>query len=624
MFFESDIQMPTSFSQDNRIGRMFTPLKANDLVLIEFSGSEAVNAISQFRVKALSSKPISEIEPLLGEAVAVEIVTPLGDVRDFHQMVDAIRYLGPEGSAHVYEFELRPWFWQLSRRINARIFHEVNVIDVIRKIVDEYGNSDVAGFIDLTVGSFPVLEYLVQYNESDMDFLCRLMERFGINYHFLMEPTRHSLVLTTGADAFSDAPASLRAFSPLGSRGDATAEHFDAWSPQRQLTTGAVRLEDYNFKTIGANMEARRENLRGFVGANMESFSYPGVYLTADEGKPIAQRQLDAHRMTDATVRAQGNATSLGAGMKFPLSAHSDAGQLDEYAVLAAHHYISNGSFRSGGGAGDTTYHGTYLLTRSANPIAPPRQTRQPRVIGPQTAVVVTGADGDIDEFGRIKVKFFWAPDDVSMYCRVSQIWAQDEWGTIFIPHVDMEVVVEFLDGDPDRPLVTGCVWNEKNRPLLPDNRLTSGFKTVRNNQLFFYDTEGKEEIYIRAQRDMTRDVMNDDKSSTKGKQTLKVGASKSESVGGSSSSSVGGNKSTSVSGDETHKVKGSLSIESKTKIELKVGASSITIDETSIKIKALTVEVEATAELKTKAGAMATHDGGAMMVIKGVLVTIN
>ncbi|MDP1575564.1 MAG: contractile injection system protein, VgrG/Pvc8 family, partial [Cypionkella sp.] len=155
--------MPTTFSQDNRIGRMFTPLPANDLVLVEFSGSEAVNAISQFRVKALSAKPISEIEPLLGEAIAIEVVTPLGNVRDFHQMVDAIRYLGPEGLNHIYEFELRPWFWQLSRRINYRIFHEQNVIDVIRKIVDEYGNSEVAGFIDLTDGSFPEMEYVVQY-----------------------------------------------------------------------------------------------------------------------------------------------------------------------------------------------------------------------------------------------------------------------------------------------------------------------------------------------------------------------------------------------------------------------------------------------------------------------------
>ncbi|GLS86106.1 hypothetical protein GCM10010873_10800 [Cypionkella aquatica] len=607
--------MPT-FSQDNRIGRMFTPLPANDLVLIEFSGSEAVNTISQFRVKALSSKPVSAIEPLLGEAIAVEIVTPLGEVRDFHQMVDAIRYLGPEGSEHVYEFELRPWFWQLSRRINSRIFHEVNVIDVIRKIVDEYGNSDVAGFIDLTVGSFPELEYLVQYNESDMDFLCRMMERFGINYHFKMEQSRHSLVLTTGADAFSDAPSVPRAFSPLGSRGDNTDEHFEAWSPQRQLTTGAVRLMDYNFKTVSANMEARRENLRGFVGANMESFGYPGVYLTAEEGKPIAQRQLDAHRMGDATVRAQGNAASLGAGMKFPLSAHSDAGQLDEYAVLAAYHFASNGTFRSGGATAENAYHGSYVLTRSSNPIAPPRQTRLPRINGPQTAVVVEGADGDIDEFGRIKVKFFWAPDDVSMFCRVSQIWAQDEWGSIFVPHSGMEVIVEFLDGDPDKPLVTGCVWNEKMGPEMPKNRLISGFKTVRNNQFFFDDTENDEKIFIRAQKFMTREVMKDDKTTVHGKQTLKTDGSKSESVGGSVSTSVGG--------DESHKVSGNLTIESKQKIEIKVGSSSITIDQTSIKIKALTVEVEATAELKTKAGAMATHDGGAMMVIKGILVTIN
>ena len=616
--------MPTAFSQDNRIGRMFTTLVANSLVLMEFSGNEAVNAISQFRVKALSDEPLSKIETLLGEAMAIEVVTPLGDVRDFHQMIDAIRYLGPAGVHHIYEFELRPWFWQLSRRINSRIFHELNLIAVIRKIVDEFGISEVAGFVDLTDGSFPVMEYVVQYNESDMEFLCRLMERFGINYHFQMGKTRHNLVLTTRGDAFKDATAAPRSFSPLGNRGDATPEHFEAWSPQLQLTTGSVRLVDYNFKTSAMNLEVSREDLRGFVGANLESFGYPGGYPKASEGVPIAQRQLDGHRTGMATVRTQGNAASLGAGMKFPLSAHPDFGQDGEYAVLAAQHFVSNGAFQSGELESVDAYQGSYTLTRSSNPIAPQRQTRQPRVLGPQTAVVVDGADGGIDEFGRIKVKFFWAPNDVSMFCRVSQIWGQDEWGSMFVPHSGMEVIVEFLDGDPDRPLITGCVWNDKNRPVMPDNRLTSGFKTVRNNQLFFYDTEGEEEIYIRAQKNMTRMVMNDDKSTTKGKQVLKIDGSKSESVGGSSSSSVGGDMSTKVTGDETHKVKGSLSIESNTKIELKVGSSSITIDQTSIKIKALMVEVEATAELKTKAGAMATHDGGLMMVIKGALVTIN
>lgn len=617
--------MAETLSQDNRIGRMISTLAHDDLVLMEFSGSEGVNLISQFRLKALSALTISDVESTLGEPMMVQVVTPLGGTRAFHLLVDAIRYIGPDGENHIYEFELRPWFWQLSRRINSRIFHNVSVIDVIETFTEEYASTHVIGLSDLTDGNFPVLEYLVQYNESDMDFIRRLMERFGINFHFSMSESGHNLVLTTGADAFPKAPTARRAYSPLGDRGDATPENFESWSPHRQLTTGSVRTLDYNFKTVGANMESQRENMLAYAGINLEEFIYPGLYLTADEGNPLAKRRLDAHRTNDATVQAQGNAVSLGAGMRFNLDAHPQADQLGEYAVLSAHHLVSNGTYRSGGQpTGDMAYHGSYVVTRSEHPVAPLRQTRIPRIQGPQTAVVVEGAEGSLDAFGRIVVRFHWAPEDQSMRCRVSQIWSQAEWGSMFIPHIGMEVVVEFLEGDPDQPLITGCVYNEKNHPSFPNDNLTSGFKTVRNNQLFFYDTEGSEEVYIRAQRDMSTSVQNDDAKRVHNNQSLTVDGKQSNAISKSKSESVGGGLTLSVGGDEKHKVKGKLSIESDTEIELKVKDSTITINGTSIKMKAMNIDIEAATALKTKGGASAEHDGGVAMVIKAGIVNIN
>lgn len=608
--------MPTTFSQDNRIGQMITPLPMNTLVLTEFSGTERVNGINEFRVRALSALPMSQIEPLLGEAMSVEIATELGGTRVFHQMVDQLRYLGRSDDAHLYEFELRPWFWLLSRRINSRIFHDVSIIDIVHQITAEYAASTMVSVSDLTSGSSPMRSYVVQYNESDLNFLRRLLEQYGINFHFSMSRSGHALVLTSAADAFTEAPGPARSYSPLGNRGDQTIEHFVEWLPQRQLTTGAVKLMDFNYNQPNANMESRKEAPLGANGADLESYRFPGGYALKDGGDMLAQWQLNAHRSLNATVRAQGNACSLGAGMKFNLGAHDDSGQLGEYAVLEAQHFVSNGSFRSGG-AGGATYSGSYTFSRSSNPLSPPLATPQPSIVGPQTAIVADGADGQLDDQGRITVKFHWAPNDVSLRCRVKQIWAGDSWGTIFIPHTGMEVVVEFIAGDPDRPIITGCVWNAVNNgPTFPENKLVSGFKTVRDNRLLFIDTEGSEQIQIRAQHDMLRVVMNDDKATVHGKQTNQIDGSKSETINGGSSISVGG--------DETHKVTGTLTIESKQKIELKVGSSSITIDQSSVKIKAMSVSVEASTDLTTKGGLTATHDGGTNMIIKAAMVMIN
>ena len=607
-----------AFDQSTRLAQLFSPLPAGDIVLLDMHGSEYVNGDTVFFVRALTPNGIAAIEPLLGEAMSIQIATLSGAPRDIHLLVDAIHYVGSQDQNHIYEFELRPWLWMLGRRVNSRIFKDKTVADIIREVAGEHGIGGQTALDIMASGASDPVEYLVQYNESDLDFLRRLMEQTGLNYHCEMTDSKHSIVLTDRTDSFALAPGEGRSFSPLGEVGDRAVENFDNWMPRRKLTTGQTRMMDYNFKTPTAGMEVNSSVEQRFPFSNLESFVYPGNYLAQGGGRPLAKRRTEALRGGDAIVVADGNAPSLGAGMRFELSAHPDDSQEGEYVVLAAHHSVNNGDFSSrGGSAGDQgTYRGSFQLCRSSIPVAPVLKTARPNITSPQTAVVVDGANGELDEFGRITLMFPWAPDAETMRCRVSQMWAAEEWGTMFIPHTGMEVIVEFMNGDPDRPIVTGCLWNNDRKPEFPKNKLVSGFKTVRDNRLLFVDEEGAEAILIRGQKDMVTVVMNDDKHIVHNNRITKITTDQ--------TSTVGGNVKTTVEGKEDHKVTGALTIESTAKIELKVGGSSIVIDSGSITLSSPKITIDAQMALKTNGGATAEHGAGGTMTIKAPLVMIN
>lgn len=616
-FKESDTPMP-AFDQSTRLAQLFSPLPAGDIVLLDMHGSEFVNGDTVYFVRALTPKGIAEIEPLLGEPMSIKIDSVSQTPRDIHLLVDAIHYLGAQDQNHLYEFELRPWLWMLGRRVNSRIFKEKSVADIIREIAGEHGiGGQTALDIKATCANDPV-EYLVQYNESDLDFLRRLMEQTGMNCHCEMTDSKHTIVLSDSTDSFPLAPGPGRSFSPLGEVGDRAVENFDNWMPRRKLTTGQTRLTDYNFKTPTANMEVNATAQQNFQFSNLESFVYPGNYLAEGGGKPLAKRRTEALRGGDAIVMADGNAPTLGAGMRFDLAAHPDDSQEDEYVVLAAHHSINNGDFSSSGGGGNDqgTHRGSFQLTRSSIPVAPALKTPRPTINSPQTAVVVDGANGELDEFGRITLQFPWAPDAETVRCRVSQIWAAEEWGTMFVPHTGMEVIVEFMNGDPDQPIVTGCLWNNDRKPDFPASKLISGFKTVRDNRLLFVDEEGSEAILIRGQKDMVTVVMNDDKHIVHNNRITKITTDQTD--------TVGGNVKTTVEGKEDHKVTGALTIESTSKIELKVGGSSIVIDTGSITISSPKITIDAQMALKTNGGATAEHGAGGKMTIQAPMVMIN
>lgn len=609
-------------SQSGRISQLRTPLGNDILTLLDFSGVEYVNDLNQFRVRAHSFDPV-QIDDLLGKQMQVDV--DLGGVsRHFHQIVYSARYAGHEQDGHVYEFELRPWFAMLERRINSRTFHKKTVIEIFEMFYGEYSGLPGAGYQELTGESYPQMEYTVQFNESDLSFMRRLLEEFGINFHVKMDDGSHSVVLTKSADSFDMCAGGGVVFNPTDRATISSRQTFEVMADQRQVTSGGLRMMDYNFTTPTANMEVSTSHSRGYQGAGYEVYEYPGGYPDTGAGNALARRRVDALRTNDRLVRSSGFAPGLGAGLRCTVSGAADDDLNGTYAVLqASHHYTSN-SYRSGGGRAGRGYSGDYILTKAEHPVAPPRVTSRPRIYGPQVGIVSTGAENVVDEYGRVRVTFPWDLEATeSVPCRVAQMWAGNTWGTVFIPRAGMEVIVQFINGDVDHPMITGCVYNAQNMPpwSLPGKKAVSGIKTTSMggsgyNELSFDDTAGSEKFTLHSQKDFSSTVLNNALTDVKVDNTKKVGGNQTTNISGNSTVTV---TKTSKLASSTADVK----IEAATKIELVCGTSKITMTPEKITITSTSVEVSATALLKT-AALKADHGATVDFAIQSAIVRIN
>ncbi len=585
-----------NYSQEKRLGELFTPLGKDALLLQEFSGVELVNGINEFHVTALTPKGKVDVKKLIGTWMRVDIVSSPSVTRVFHQICFGASLVSESEEGSVYEFLLRPWFWALGMRTNSRIFSQLTVVEIVKKICAEYD-----GFVDdRSDAGLPILEYVVQFCETDLQFARRLLEESGINFHCEMEEKKHSLVLTSDISSFAQAKGSPR-HDPGGNFGSDNYETIATWAEQNVFTTSSVKMMDYNFTapTKGMNVEKAGKSPNQFM--NLEYYEYPGRYGEKADGNAIGQRRLDAIKTGESLIDTTGDAPCLGAGMKFTFRSEHEAVLNGEYGVLKAHHQMSNSDFRSGG-QGSASYSGSYVLSHADNPVAPLLTTTRPRMMGPQTAIVCDGGDGNVDKYGRIIVKFHWDTNAQSMPCRVSQSWAGPNWGAVFIPHTGMEVIVDFIGGDPDRPIIMGCVYNGDNMPPwpLPDKKTISGVKTVTANEISFDDLVGKELINIDAKKNFTVHVTEDHTIEVDKKRVIKVHET------------------------ETTTVDKTLTIESKQEIILKVGSSKITMKEGSISIEAMAIDVKASTSLKTNGGTDAKHEAGGMMTIQATLVKIN
>lgn len=540
--------MNSIFKQDDRVGRLTTVLGPETLAFLRLDAVEHLNELFEAQVEALSPARDLDFDALIGTHATVEIATRNGP-RPFDGIVTEARWRGVGENGHRYDLKLRPWFWLASRRRNQRIFHDKTVVEILTELLAPYQGLGRPALEMSLSKDYPVLEYTVQYRESDLDFARRQMERFGINFHFRHAPGNHTLVLTDDISAHDSIGA--RPYHGYDGHHQAEGEHFWDWAPERSLTTGAIRLTDYNFKTPLAAMEVDRTGDAAYAQGQIESFDYPGDYLDQGAGKGVVNLRNLQERGQDRRMRAAGDCASLGAGGLVTLSGEPVPGTGESYLCLSASHSVVSEAYGSGGqGSDGYSYTGAFTLMPQDAPLAPPRRTPAPVVHGPQTAVVVGEGEIDCDEYGRILVQFPWDLAGAwSMRCRVSQNWAGNGWGGMVIPRIGMEVVVEFLEGDPDKPLVTGCVYNGKNAvPYdLPANKTVSTFKSDTHqgegyNEFRFEDEKGREEVFMHAQKDHNTVIENDESHS--------IGHDRSKSVGNDQSESIGHDKTISVGHD--------------------------------------------------------------------------
>ncbi|MBL3584047.1 type VI secretion system tip protein VgrG, partial [Rhodovulum sulfidophilum] len=488
-----------------------------------------------------------DFDRLIGTHATVTLTTRDG-ARPFDGIVTEARWLGSGDNGHRYRLRLRPWAFLASLRRNQRIFHNKTVVEILTELLSAYAD---AGALTVELANdYPELEYTVQYRESDLAFACRMMERHGISYHFRHADGGHEMVLTDQVEAHDSIGA--RPFRPAEGHHQEEVSHFRAWRPARRITTGAIRLTDYNFKTPVAAMETDHLGDAAYEQGQIESFDWPGDYLDQGRGRVVAELRAAGERGQDRRFEAEGDIVALGAGFRVTLSGDPVPGTGGEYMCLSARHSYTADNYGSGGSDdGDgRAYDGQYVLMPVEAPLLPEQKTARADVRGPQTATVVGEGEIDCDEYGRILVRFHWDLDEAwSMRCRVSQSWAGAGWGGMVIPRIGMEVVVEFLDGDPDKPLVTGCVYNGRN-PVpyeLPEHKTRSTFKTNTHlsqgfNEVRFEDLKDQEEIRTIAQGDMNTLVKHNEAKVVLNDSSTAIYDNQLHEVFGNSILSIGGN----------------------------------------------------------------------------------
>jgi len=598
-----------------------------------------------------SPKPKGDLSNILGASVTITFQQPGNPDRNFSARLTRLRYIGLTGGAYRYRLLLRPWIWLLSQTQDCKIFQKQSAFAIISSVFKDAGFSDVSDKRSLSSGNV-VLDYCVQYRESSLDFVTRLMEEFGIYYYFEHSASAHTLV-------FADDLSSHKAITPdipyqrQMTEARTTKSHVWDLNADLQLQSSSCTFLDYNFTTPSADLTVKSIDSAAQSELSAEMYDYPGFYDTVDNGKKLIEVRMEDLTARRQTIGGTTNSRALQVGVKFTLSGHPDTSMNQDYLITGCTTTFGAGESRSAAG-GDLvdTYRCVFHAIPGKVPFRLDNKTPRPMIRGPQTARVV-GASGDeitTDEYGRVKVKFPWdrspAQDDTaSCWIRVSQLWAGAQFGAMFIPRVGQEVIVEFLEGNPDRPIITGRVYNasvkvpyalpgEKTKSTIKSNSSTGGGGF---NELRFEDKKGSEEIFINAQKDYNETVLNNktvkitqDSTTTvdQGNNSLTV------SQGNHSVTISQGNHSTTVSAKNheltvsagNHKITisaGKSEISAAQSMTLTVGSSSIKIEPAAITISSAQIKLSGTATVEISAPSVKVA-GSAMTEISGGMVKIN
>jgi len=649
--------MSAVYIQDNLKLQVSTPLGPNKLLLRALRGEEYISGLFQFNLEMVSEDSALDFQQIIGKPVTVTLNLADDSKHYFNGIVG--RFIQEETNARLtrYHAEIHPWLWLLTKTADCRIFQNESVPEIIKEIFTDFGFSD---FRDGLTGTYDKREYCVQYNETAFNFVSRLMEDEGIFYFFEHKDGVHTLVLGDDADVHPTCPGlEQNAVRFKQSLIDHTQDlAITRCLVEEQVVSDKCALDDFNFETPNTDLMVEEGD------GKLRMYEYPAGFLSKSAGEGRAKRRLDAVEQPKKLIKGEGFVRAFTAGHKFTLKDHYRGDVNQDYVLHSVVHAVTQ-----------ETYTNSFEAFPATVVFRPARISPAPIISGTQTAKVVGKSGEEIwtDKYGRIKVQFHWdqkGKNDETSSCwvRVDYGWAGKNWGGIFLPRIGQEVVVSYLEGNPDCPLVTGAVYNaEQTVPYtLPDEQTKSTVKTNTSkggngfNEIRFEDKKDSEELYFHAQKDQnivvehdrTKKVLNNetntikqDRSTTieegndtyvvsKGNRTFQVNT-------GNETYEVKGTRDVTVTGDETHtdkanftqkvtgnyelKVTGNLTIDVTGSVTIKSGQSMTHEAQMSMTNKAgMSLTNEAQIGITNKGQATNTVESGGVTTVKGAMVKIN
>ena len=647
-------------TQANRVAAIGTPLGEDVLVLQHATIHEQLGGLFQIEAGLLSENGSIHFEDIVGENVTIRLAIAGQNQRYFNGTVSRFTQMGSDTGYAAYHAVIVPHLWLLTRASECRIFQQKTVPDIIKQIFSEFS----VDHQESLSGNYEPREYCVQYRETDFNFISRLMEEEGIYYYFKHEDGKHTVILCDAPAAHTpaDSPYDTIEFRPYGSNDDGGDEFIRDWIIEKALLTGAYAHTDFDFEAPKKNLFTTTEISREHAQDDIEVYDYPGLYTDHDPGENYSKIRIQEIQAGYEVVRGEADARGIETGFLFSLKDALRSDQDRKYLVTSVSHSIQSDSFDARKAQSGPVYRCSFTAIPSTEPFRPARLTPKPYIQGPQTAMVVGPRGEEIytDKYGRVKVHFHWdrfgtCDENSSCWIRVSQVWAGKSWGGITNPRIGHEVIVEFLEGDPDRPIITGRVYNGDEMPPypLPANQTMSTIKSNSSkggqgfNELRFEDKKGSEQIFIHAEKnqdvrvkndafewigndrhlivikDQFEHVENNRHETVDASHMEQIGKDRNLTVTGKEAVAITGSKSLTVTGDVIEVFKGNHSevttgdvyvkgnnvvIEGMTNVTIKVGGSYVAIDATGVTISGPMVQIQ----------------GSGMVQVTGGVVTIN
>jgi type VI secretion system secreted protein VgrG len=509
-----------------RVMEIVTPLGDGVLLFHTMSAREEMSRLFEYHLDLLSAKPDINLDEILGKNVTIKLGLPDDETRHFNGFVTRFAQGGMHGRYHRYVATVRPWLWFLTRTSDCRIFQEMTVPDIIKAVFADHPSAELK--LELT-SNYRKWTYCVQYRETDFNFVSRLMEQEGIAYYFRHTEGHNTLVLTDSTSKHTPA-AGCKALSYIDPHDVVREdhEHVSSWDYSREIQPGVYVHDDYDLERPSVELKASKTLPRKYKPSDYEVYDWPGEYVEKPHGEQYAAVRIDELGSQFEIARATTNSRALTVGSLLNLEDHPRPDQNREYLVLGAAYEMTFGDYEALPEQTGSSYKCSFLAMPSGQQFRPQRQTPKPFVQGPQTAVVVGPAGEEIytDKYGRVKVQFHWdrrgkKDDKSSCWIRVSHPWAGKNWGGISNPRIGQEVIVDFLEGDPDQPIITGRVYNAEQMPPydLPANQTQSGMKSRSSkgggpanfNEIRMEDKMGSEQLFIHAEKNQDIEVENDE-----------------------------------------------------------------------------------------------------------------